>query len=317
MRPAGNALLVALGIAYAAPAIADPAAADAAFKRGRELLKAGKAAEACAAFEDSLRADFAYGTLWNIAECEEKIGKLGSSWAAYHRIAADDSNAARRAKAAALAEKIADRAAKLVVEVAPGPTGVAVTLDGSDVPVGESRPLDAGDHVVTVKAAGYHDGSATVTVSDGAVAHQRFELAPIPVEPTPTTPSPPPPTSTIEAPPRPVVVTAVRYTGHPTLGKAAMISGGGLIAVSVGVSLYAKHVYDGVVVNHMVVSQDPSAITKANDAAHLAGTMTYVLGLGLVVAGTGAVLWQTSTKVVTVQPQYSHDGPGVSVSGRF
>ena len=60
------------------------------FERGRALQKDGKTAEACAAFGESLRLEFAYGTLFNVANCAELDGNLGTAWKAYHRLASED-----------------------------------------------------------------------------------------------------------------------------------------------------------------------------------------------------------------------------------
>ena len=67
------ALLVCAGVASAQD---NTKAADAAFKQGRELYKQNKYAEACEQFEKSQALDPANGTLFNIAQCSEKIGKL-------------------------------------------------------------------------------------------------------------------------------------------------------------------------------------------------------------------------------------------------
>ena len=71
-------------------------AADAAFQRGREALQIGKYVEACAAFEESQRLTPQFLTQFNIALCDEQLGKLAAALAFHRELAAHDDNAVRR-----------------------------------------------------------------------------------------------------------------------------------------------------------------------------------------------------------------------------
>ena len=95
------------------------------FKEGRALAKANKFAEACEKFRQSQELDPELGTLFNIAQCEEKIGKLASALAAYQEVAAKDTNAQRQALAAEYQSKLAPRVPKLVVQLESPPPGLS------------------------------------------------------------------------------------------------------------------------------------------------------------------------------------------------
>ena len=49
--------------------------AEALFRDGKELMKQGKVAEACTAFEGSERTEHSLVTLMNLADCREKNGQ--------------------------------------------------------------------------------------------------------------------------------------------------------------------------------------------------------------------------------------------------
>src|SRR3954454_5915906 len=101
--PSAAALIVA--VVLAAPAAAapprDPAAAEWLFREGRTLMKKRDFLGACPKLEESLRLDPAVGTLMNLAECEERIGRTASAWQRWGA-AADELPARDRRRQAAL-----------------------------------------------------------------------------------------------------------------------------------------------------------------------------------------------------------------------
>jgi hypothetical protein len=77
---------------------ADSAAARSLFDEARALLQAGKAAEACPKLEESQRLDPGMGTMFNLAECYERVGKTASAWTMFLQVAS-------RARAASQADR--------------------------------------------------------------------------------------------------------------------------------------------------------------------------------------------------------------------
>src|SRR5262245_14173157 len=112
--------LALVGVLLASPAWADTAA-EKAFEEGRDLYRAGKYTEACVRFEQSEQLDPQMGTLFNLAQCDEKIGKLASAIVAYREVVAKDNNAKRKAIAAEYAVKLGQRVPKIVIAVVNPP----------------------------------------------------------------------------------------------------------------------------------------------------------------------------------------------------
>lgn len=169
-------------LALAAPAFAeasssDKAAAEALFDEGRRLAQAGKFAEGCPKLEASQKLDPALGTLLNLADCNEKLGKTASAWAQYR-----EATSLARAAGSSEREKFAmDRSkaleahlSTLTIRVAAGDAGAApveVKRDGMAVDsatLGSALPVDPGPHEVSASSPGMKTWSTKVDVGKDA-----------------------------------------------------------------------------------------------------------------------------------------------------
>ena len=92
------AALILAGTAHAQSE--NKAAAEAAFRQGRDLMSKGDFAAACMAFRSSQTLDPQLGTQYNLGLCYEKAGMLASAWGELTDLAARDTNAKRRKDAA-------------------------------------------------------------------------------------------------------------------------------------------------------------------------------------------------------------------------
>ena len=167
------ALLLAPTAALAEPP-PDPAAAQALFFDARSLMEQGRYVEACPKLEESLRLDAGIGTRFNLADCNEQIGKITSAWAGFLDVAAQskaakqvDRERVARRRAAALELRIP----KVVVDV-EGPSGdMEVQRDGQ--PIGRASwgvaiPVDPGAHRISASAPGKDTWETTVQAGEGA-----------------------------------------------------------------------------------------------------------------------------------------------------
>jgi hypothetical protein len=161
----------------------DAVTSEALFQEGRRLMKARSFAAACTKFEESLRLDPAVGTMLNLADCFEQVGRTASAWQ-YWRAASDQLPTADKRRATALAraatlEKILSR---LTIELRDGsPAGTRVVRDGTTLgaaSLGLPLPVDPGRHEVVVSADGHETRKFEVAVG----ARQRESVT---VEPGP------------------------------------------------------------------------------------------------------------------------------------
>lgn len=142
------------------------------FLEGRELLERGNDREACARFEGSLALAERANTLFNVAQCDEKAGRLVAALQRWNRgialIGANDERATlARERAAAL-----DRRLPRVTIVLSGqvPPGTRVRADGvllESASLGAPRPMDPGEHALVVEAPGRIDQRVQVQLAEG------------------------------------------------------------------------------------------------------------------------------------------------------
>ena len=151
----------------------------------------GELATACARFAESQRLDPAPGTLLNVAQCEEKAGKLASSYAHLNEVLEalpkDDFRVPYvRSALAALKPRIPT----VTVTLAQGSEGARVTRDDLELRVGSfgvPLPVDPGPHVFVVRADGLPDARQEVTFREG----QQASLVLSAGRPTTAPPKPP------------------------------------------------------------------------------------------------------------------------------
>src|SRR5277367_6013343 len=114
MKLAAPLPLVLVALLFSPRALAgDPAAAQALFDEGNSLMSHNKFAEACAKFEESQRQDPGIGTLYHYADCEDRLGKSATAWAAFREVAAEARALGQTARALAADERVSAIKARL------------------------------------------------------------------------------------------------------------------------------------------------------------------------------------------------------------
>lgn len=168
-------------LSAALPARADDVAqAKQLFEHGVEDLEAGRFDKACPAIEQSYKLDPRPGTLFTLAECENKRGRLATALRHYDEYLAaygalsqekmakqgDREKVAREQKAA-----LSARVPELTLALPPNaPAATKVTRDGAAVDrleLGTPMRVDPGDHIVVTQAPGGPPTTVRITLAAG------------------------------------------------------------------------------------------------------------------------------------------------------
>jgi len=150
----------------------DQASADELFRQGRALATAQDYAHACPKFSESLRLDPAAGTLLNLADCEEQIGRLASAWAHFKELGDELPRTDERQEVALERARILERRLPhLTVELSFA-TAPEATVKCDDVELGRGSlgvalPVDPGEHTVVVSQPGRTLQPVVFTLAEG------------------------------------------------------------------------------------------------------------------------------------------------------
>jgi serine/threonine-protein kinase len=304
----GNAGPAASAAAGSSSPPRDPVAGEALFREGRRLLKAGDVQNACKKLEESDRLDPAPGTLANLAECYEQLGRTASAWEAWRRFADQvPASDARRATALSRSSDLEKRLPRLSIELGPGaPPELQIARD--QVPLGPASlklalPVDPGPHVVVVTSPGRAPRSYDVTLGPGELRRLAVGVGPSLPAPVALTGAAPAPVALTGAAPAPVV--------HPrrTLGvlvlatAAATLGAGSYFGVR---ALQARNEARGHCSSAAMPQQPPLCWNRAYDA--LSNDPTYSR-LADAAFATSAVLAAVGTYLVLKKSE-----PGTEVA---
>jgi len=177
------ALAVALLSGRAAASPFDPmadraarrAAAETLFDEGKWLMDEGRYPEACPKFAESQRLDAGVGTLLNLADCLEKIGRTASAWAEFRAAvyaAREKGQVERETVARERAAALEPKLTRLVITApwAEKVQSVEIRKDGQVLGRalwGTAVPVDPGKHVVEAQAEGKRPYRVEVEVPGG------------------------------------------------------------------------------------------------------------------------------------------------------
>ena len=338
------AVVLLASVAAHAQSASDKAAAAALFEDGRKLMGDKKIAEACTKFEASEKLDPAPGTLLNLADCTERLGKTATAWVRFRDAAAlaKTSGDARRERAAReRANALEPKLVRILVDVpqASDVSGLAVVRDGATVERaiwGSAVPVDPGAHEIAASAPGRVAWKTSVdateagkTVTVHVPALQPEAPAPVAVSAPPPPVAPPPPASTA----RPVVAPPPSRPESDRSGSSqrtwAVVAGGvGVVGLGVGTVLglgalskwsdAKSHCTNG------TTGCDDTATSLSRDARSAGNLSTIAFVVGGVGVAAGIALWLTAppsnggaARSLYVAPGVARGGATIDVGGNL
>lgn len=269
----------------------NPAAAEALFEQARAAMAAGSYDIACARFRDSDKLDPAVGTRFNLADCEERRGRVATAWSLFRgvlsELAQDDD---RRPIAEERARALVPRLSYLKMQPSPGaPPGLRVRVDGVELGEGSfgvALPMDPGAHELTlIPAEGGPGQQRSFTLREG-------EHRDLPIQLTDSDASSAPPTADEPQLGEP-------FAARNPQQKWAYVAG------SVGAAGVVFGVVTGIVALNKKSTADANCSDRyrvcnqagvdANESGKTFGTLS-ALGVGVGVMGlaAGAYLWLTA-----------------------
>jgi hypothetical protein len=304
----------------------DPAGAQSLFEEAKKLEAEDKWEEACAKFAASQKLDPGIGTLLNLADCQEHVGKTATAWALFNEgadLAAQAGQTDRAAKARQRAKDLEPKLSRLTIVVKTPIDGLEVLRDGialDPAVLGTAVPVDPGSHVVAARAPNKKSWTTTIEVganaADAHVEVPALDAAPVDVAPIAVAP----PTSTTSTTTQPVDVATTSDRGATQRTVGWILGGAGLVGLAVGTAfgLSASSKWSSAKSGCDDTGCPPDAAAKTDDARHAAtaSTVAFVAGGVLLAAGV-IVLWTAPSKEAGVGVASNGSGWSLQVGGSF
>lgn len=297
--------LALIALSATAQAQSAGAQAEALFRQGRELMAAGKTAEACSAFAESQKLEPAVTTLVNLAGCREKNNQLASAWGLFLEAERQTRGGDPQLHSVAhdRAQKLEGRLSSLTITV-PAESkvnGLELTRNGEAIDgatFGKTLPIDGDTYTIAAHAPGKKDWSTTVTIGAErdakVVSVPKLQDAPAtPVATVTATPQGPRPTpfapSTRSSKVVPIGV---------GVGALALLGG------SLAFDLWGDSTYNAAKAEMTNQARRDSLLSSANDKRYAAE--------GLVVAGAA-----TAGIAIWLYLRHSDDVPSEATASRL
>lgn len=291
----------------------NPAAAEALFEQARAAMAAGNYEIACARFRDSDKLDPAVGTRFNLADCEERSGRIATAWSLFRGVLSelgqdDDRKPIAEERAKALEPRMPYLTLLRLPET---PKDARVRVDGIELgegSLGVALPMDPGTHELALLSGGAEQKS-----SFRMAESQRLELSLRWASDAQSGG----PAANVDATPTAHSNTAEPSTDGAKKRQWAFVAGGiGVAGVAFGtvtgiITLSKKSTADANCSGSLGVCNQ--AGVDANESGRTFGMLS-VVGFGVGVAGlaTAAYLWLTAPPAARGSATY----PSIPEKGR-
>jgi serine/threonine-protein kinase len=270
-------------VVAAQPDTAEMATATTLFEAGQALVQEGNAEAACPKFEESYRLVPANGTLINLADCYERVGRTASAWLKFREVASKSARDGQEARAKVARERVAAleaRLSRLRIVLGDNAKLEGLEVERDDLKMGRATlgiavPVDPGEHRVMVRAKGYESRTVVVMIQEEGVTVDAVV----------------PPLTATKGAATDEPGSAVRW--QPPVGIAALALGsaGALAGVALGIAAKVK-------ADDADCDADdfcsPEGLAQRDDAVGLGNIGTAVGIAGAIVAAFGLTVWLTA-----------------------
>lgn len=307
-------LVGALSMEGLAHAQGDPGRADTLYREAVELFKAGDVKGACSKLDESFTLVPKTQTLFSLAKCRQREGRVATAWLQFSELVKRgerDGDAAKLAEYKAKAAELDRLVPRATLKLESHPEVTDVRLDGKSIPRSEWAapvPLDPGEHTFHFAGTGKLEAERRVSLRESE-------------------------TITIEIDPLRASGGGAPGEGGQAGGSASTKDGSsptlGYILGGVGIAAIGVGTITGIVaINHKSTAddrfdrRDPS-FKDSDDAAStmaLVSTISWVIGLAGVGAGTYLILTHDSKKSASLSPprfQLGASTDRIVLGGRF
>jgi hypothetical protein len=318
-------MVVVLGLsakAHAQQSGSDVARADTLFHEAKQLVDAGRYAEACPKFSESVRLASGIGVTLHLADCYERTGRTASAWTEFReaeRLAREKSDT-RADLAHTRVRALEPKLRRLTIEVAPAaaPASSEMRMDGELLPREQwnvALAVDPVDHLITLRAPGRAERTLTAHVqADSPSLTVRFDdsvdpgAAPVAILPAVVIPTPVVTTPSLATPLALVPPKTRRTRQWIELG----LVGGAVVSAGVGAAfLVAK--------NDSMTNGGLNGGPEVNTGLAIASRIGFAVG-GAALASAVVLYLTTPTpkeSALIVTPTPLVGGAGAFVGGRF
>lgn len=290
------------------------------FAQGQAALDKGDTASGCVLMRTSLELFAVANSLFNVAQCDERDGKLASALAHWQRgLSLVDSKDKRVPVAKKSIEMLEARLPRLNIIVPPKYAPLEVLIDEEDITADKlAAPffVDVGKRVITIRKAGYEDHTVEILLNERERTEVIAELGAPVAQPLA---SAIPTTSVSVAPPPPPGMSPMKVGGFVALGVGGLGLLGGAITSGI---ISSQHGQIGDECPQKVCSTEGRSLIRSQET--LLPLNATFWGIGIAGAAAGTVLLVISgragkdeRKTPVVAPLVLPNGGGIGLSGRF
>lgn len=319
--------MITATLCVASRAHADIKDAEELFRQGKAEMARGNYDKACPMFAESYKQDAAMGTLLNLAQCHEAVGRIASAWGEWRAVEQQARSSVppredRVKMAKEHAEKLEPRLSriKIVVPAEARAFGISVMVDGDakGEPLWAGIPVDPGTRKIVVTAPGKKTYARDVKIDDEGV------VVPVTIPKLEDAPVTPTEKGGGAAPAGPDLEKVEEYARNQARRTAGFVVGGiGIATLAIGgVFGVAAIVNDGKAQDACpapCVEGSPQAAEAdaSTDRAFVFSNISNVtIPLGIIGAGIGAYLVLTAgpTEKIAVSPMTSSHARGLAMT---